>query len=269
MFKQRLATGLILAPLVLALVIWAPVWMFSLLMALVVLYGAWEWSDFCRFKASQRAAYVGTMAVLILLLQWSLSPVLINLVLLAAVVFWLMALVLVLRYPAQLDWRHAPVKALIGVLVLLPTWLALSEIKAMDSGEALILLLLFLVWGADTGAYAAGKTLGRHKLIPQVSPGKTMEGFMGGLLVCVLVGLIYALVRELDAPGMVFMVLLSLLTGVASVLGDLFESMLKRERGVKDSGTLLPGHGGVLDRIDSLTAAAPVFLFGLALAPSL
>lgn len=143
--------------------------------------------------------------------------------------------------------------------VLIPAWAALTAIKALPDGEWLILLLLLLVWGADTGAYFTGRALGKRKLMPRVSPGKTLEGVYGGLVVCVVIAAIYAFFRELSLNSAVFLMLLAVLTAVASVLGDLFESMFKRERGIKDSGTLLPGHGGVLDRIDSITAAAPIF----------
>jgi phosphatidate cytidylyltransferase len=267
-FKQRLITGLVLAPLVLAAVWFAPVWLFSLLIAFAVLYGAWEWSEFCRFGHLGRGYYVGCLALLILLVAWLASPLVMLWINSAAVLFWLMAAVCVLRYPALVAWWQAPsVKLLIGWLVLLSTWLALSQIKAMSQGEALILLLLFIVWGADTGAYAAGKLFGRHKMIPAVSPGKTLEGLLGGVLTCALVGWLFAWLQELPAQQGVYWLLLSLVVGLASVLGDLFESMLKRERGIKDSGTLLPGHGGMLDRIDSITAAAPVFLLGLSFLP--
>jgi phosphatidate cytidylyltransferase len=147
--------------------------------------------------------------------------------------------------------------------VLISSWFALVELKRLDQGGVLILLLLLLVWASDIGAYISGKAWGRNKLAPNVSPGKTREGLWGGLLCCVLVGAVYGLARELPLLQLVYLVVLSLCTGLASVLGDLFESMLKRHQGIKDSGCMLPGHGGVLDRIDSLTAAAPVFVLGI------
>jgi phosphatidate cytidylyltransferase len=152
---------------------------------------------------------------------------------------------------------------LMGVLVLVPSWYALTALRAQEQGLSMLLMLLMLVWGADIGAYVAGKSFGRNKLMPAVSPGKTREGLWGGLAVCALVGAGFSLWLELELPASVYLVLLSVMTGLVSVLGDLLESLFKRERGIKDSGKLLPGHGGVLDRIDSLTAAAPVFLVGL------
>lgn len=269
MLKQRVITAIVLSVLVLSAVIWAPVWLFSLLVALATLYGVWEWSNFCRFGLRGRVIYVVVAAALILLLEWFATSAMISQVMLVAGVFWLLALTMVLRYPEGVRWKASTPKLFIGFFVLIPAWLALSEIKSLGHGESLILLLLFLVWGADTGAYFSGKALGKHKLMPKVSPGKTLEGLAGGLLTCVAIALLYAFFRELSLTATVFLVLLAVITAMASVLGDLFESMFKRERGIKDSGTLLPGHGGILDRIDSLTAAAPVFLLGLMYLPAL
>lgn len=269
MLKQRVVTAVVLSVLVLAAVVWAPVWLFSLLVALATLYGVWEWSNFCRFGLRGRVIYVVVAAVLILLLEWFVTSSLIQQVMIVAGAFWLLALSMVLRYPEGVRWKASTPKLFIGYLVLIPAWLALSQIKAMQNGDLLILLLLFLVWGADTGAYFSGRAFGKYKLMPKVSPGKTLEGLAGGLLTCVLITLLYAYFLELSLTATVFLVLLAMITALASVLGDLFESMFKRERGIKDSGTLLPGHGGVLDRIDSLTAAAPVFLLGLMYLPAL
>ncbi|MBV0932501.1 phosphatidate cytidylyltransferase [Marinobacterium weihaiense] len=261
MLKQRILTALLLAPLALAALFLLPQNAFEWVAAAIFLYGSWEWGNLCRLKAPNRLLYVLSMAGGMALVA-TLAP-LQPWVLAAALVFWLLALFLVRHYPQSA--RHCgPLSGLLmGGLVLVPSWHALVALRELDQGLIWLLLLLVLVWGADIGAYFAGKTWGRNKLMPAVSPGKTREGAVGGLLACVLAGLGFSVGLELSLPQSVYLVLLSLLTGLVSVLGDLFESLLKRERGIKDSGSLLPGHGGVLDRIDSLTAAAPVFLVGL------
>jgi phosphatidate cytidylyltransferase len=141
--------------------------------------------------------------------------------------------------------------------------MALVTLQHQPKGDVLLLMLLLLVWGADIGAYFAGKTWGRAKLAPNVSPGKTRAGLWGGLSSCALISLCFVFYLELDLLTGVYLLLIAMLAGLASVLGDLFESMLKRHRGIKDSSQLLPGHGGILDRIDSITSAAPVFVLCL------
>lgn len=154
----------------------------------------------------------------------------------------------------------------VGWLVLVPSWMAVVELQDHGAlglaGPWALLFILVWAWAADTGAYFAGRALGRHKLAPRVSPGKTVEGLVGGVLLALLVVAAVFYTGWLEARLPALMVA-ALLTVLASVLGDLFESMIKRERGIKDSGTVLPGHGGMLDRIDSVTAALPVALAGL------
>lgn len=261
MLKQRILTALLLAPLALAALFLLPQRPFEWVSAAVFLYGAWEWGNLCRLRPLARLGYVGVLGGLMALVGTQAS--LQFWALLAALLFWLLALWLVRGYPRSAGWCRGPAGWLIGALVLVPAWHALAALRGQEQGLALLLMLLLLVWGADIGAYAAGKTLGRNKLMPAVSPGKTREGLLGGLLACALVGIGFALWLELGLLASVYLVLLSVMTGLVSVLGDLLESLFKRERGIKDSGKVLPGHGGVLDRIDSLTAAAPVFLFGV------
>lgn len=269
MLKQRVITAFILGVLVLGAVIWAPVWLFSLLVGCVTLYGAWEWSNFCRISRQNRFLYVGVASLIMLTITIIGLHNLLTGIAIVSGLFWLFAVVMVLRFPEGLRWSACGPKLVIGMWVLVPAWVALTTIKALPDGEWLIFLLLFLVWGADTGAYFTGRSIGKRKLMPRVSPGKTLEGVYGGLIVCVVIAVIYAFLKELSLISTVFLIVLSVITAVASVLGDLFESMFKRERGIKDSGTLLPGHGGVLDRIDSITAAAPIFLLGLIYFPVL
>ncbi|MFN3237047.1 MAG: phosphatidate cytidylyltransferase, partial [Pseudomonadales bacterium] len=159
-------------------------------------------------------------------------------------------------------WGNPAAIALIGILVLVPGFVALLVLKNTANPDFLILLLFFLIWGADIGAYFTGRAFGKAKLAPEVSPGKSWEGFYGGLVIATLIGT--AMFVWLGKPDLVsalgfIWILCLLLVIVVSVLGDLVMSMFKRHRGVKDSSNLLPGHGGVLDRIDSLLSAGPVF----------
>ena len=146
-----------------------------------------------------------------------------------------------------------------GFLTLVPAWFALYELKQMPDSDWLIVTVLVMVWTADCGAYFAGKRFGKVKLIERVSPKKTLEGLVGGVLFSMLIASLVTLFGSASFAQGFSLLLLTILTVLVSVLGDLWESVLKRERGLKDSGPLLPGHGGVLDRIDSLTAAIPVF----------
>ena len=154
--------------------------------------------------------------------------------------------------------------ALIGLFALVPAWLALSILHGMvDSGPWQVMFLLVLVWSADSGAYVAGRKFGAHKLALRISPGKTWEGVLGGMLFAVVPAVLAGLYwYEGTGPLAVFLVV-CLFTVAFSIVGDLLESLLKRQAHVKDSGRLLPGHGGILDRIDSLTAAAPVYVAGM------
>ncbi|NVK42217.1 MAG: phosphatidate cytidylyltransferase [Oceanospirillaceae bacterium] len=264
MLKQRLLTALVLAPAALAGVFLLPQPWFAVFVAVAMVLGAWEWGRLAGFDSRRARLLFGAglgvlLLVCILVRPWVPVPAL----MLVTVLFWLLALYWVVRFPAAGIWASSLGRLLIGYLVLTSSWFALVELKQLERGNLMILLLLLLVWAADVGAYVAGKTWGRNKLAPAVSPGKTREGLWGGLVSCVLVGVVFGLWLELPLAQLVYLVVLSLCTGLASVLGDLFESMLKRYQGIKDSGRMLPGHGGMLDRIDSLTAAAPVFVLGM------
>lgn len=263
MLKQRILTALVLAPIALLALFVLPQTWFIWVLAAVFIYGGLEWANLCRLSVPGTALLLAALGGL----MWGLLavPELARLAVWLAVAFWCFALLLVLAYPRTASWSGMPQRVLFGFLVLVPAWYAMLDLRAGESGLTMLLMLLMLVWGADVGAYAAGKSMGRNKLLPAVSPGKTREGLWGGLLTCVLIGIGFSVWLELPLSSAIKLCVLALLTGLASVLGDLLESMLKRERGIKDSGRLLPGHGGVLDRIDSLTAAAPVFAVGLTL----
>lgn len=264
MLKLRVITSLILAPLAL----WA-IWAsstnaFAIGIALIFALGAWEWARLCGLHSSPaRLVYVALISLLIFvahgfLLQGEWPQI----ILLTAVVWWAVALLSVLAYPRSSSlWRIAAVRGLAGILVMVPAWAALLLLHERF-GAGFVILLVLLIWAADTGAYFAGRAFGRHKLAPNVSPGKTWEGVVGGMLFALLIAVISTYLLP-PVDGMIAYLVLVALTVALSVLGDLLESLFKRIAAVKDSGDLLPGHGGVLDRIDSLTAAAPIFTLGL------
>ncbi|WP_299195297.1 phosphatidate cytidylyltransferase [uncultured Amphritea sp.] len=266
MLKQRVWTAVLLAPLVLAGLFLSSVDVFKLFVAAIVLFGAWEWANLSGLSLpTVRFAYTSFIAALIAALNYYSPDAAFSGFLMLAVVFWLLAAFWVVRYPAASGWQTIWQRALIGILVLASSWMALVSLHHHPRGDTLLLMLLLLVWGADIGAYFAGKTWGRAKLAPNVSPGKTRAGLWGGLASCAAISFCFVIYLELDLLTGVYLLLLAMVAGLASVLGDLFESMLKRHRGIKDSSRLLPGHGGVLDRIDSITAAGPVFVMGVQL----
>ncbi|WP_229721803.1 phosphatidate cytidylyltransferase [Marinobacterium nitratireducens] len=257
-------TALVLAPAALAGVFLLQQTWFEVFVAAAMVLGAWEWGRLAGFgQRRARLLFAAGLGVLLLACIFVRPWVPVPGLMLVTVLFWLLALYWVVRFPRVGAWEGSLSRLLIGYLVLTSSWFALVELKQLERGNLMILLLLLLVWAADVGAYVAGKTWGRNKLAPAVSPGKTREGLFGGLFSCILVGALFGAWLELPLLSLVYLVVLSFCTGLASVLGDLFESMLKRHQGIKDSGRLLPGHGGVLDRIDSLTAAAPVFVLGM------
>lgn len=263
--KQRVITASLLAPLAL----WG-IWIlssqaFAIAIGVIFAMAAWEWSRLCGLvRAPSRVLYVA-LAVLLMAGVWPLSsqgnwPLAI---LIIAIMWWTVALLSVLSYPQGTGlWQHSRIaRGVAGLMVLLPAWAALV-ILHRDFGPGYVILLMFVVWGADTGAYFAGRAFGRHKLAPRVSPGKTWEGVAGGAALALLVALVATFLLE-PVGGYLAWFVLILLTVMSSILGDLMESLFKRVADLKDSGGLLPGHGGVMDRIDSITAAAPLFVLGL------
>lgn len=259
MLKQRIITALILAPLALAGFFLLYGVKFALFIAGVVTLAAWEWARLAGFAAQwQRMLYAAAMLGAIYQLWW--HPHWADTVLLAGAAWWVLAVMLVALFPRMaLLWQGRVQGLLIGFVVLLPAWQGLQVLKSWPEGNALILAVMILVWGADVGAYFAGKTWGKRKLAPAVSPGKSWEGLFGGLFLTLLITAGVAWQREVDSASLLLMLCGTLVVVLFSVVGDLNESMFKRHVGIKDSSNLLPGHGGVMDRIDSLTAAIPVF----------
>ncbi|HEY1771981.1 MAG TPA: phosphatidate cytidylyltransferase [Gammaproteobacteria bacterium] len=260
MLKQRVITALVIAPIVLALIFFAPDKLFAFAMLLMALVGAGEWSALAgRPSRNARITLVIFFAVLVSLglsLQryFPQVPWLRNYCLLA-LVWWLFSLVWIAFWRANFP---ASVKVACGVLTLLPSLAAVVAIR--NASPWYLLIQLLITSGADIGAYFAGRAFGMHKLAPQVSPGKTWEGVVGGVVLVAVV----ALIADHWLPvAPLPLISLSICVALLSVVGDLSESLFKRQAGLKDSGTLFPGHGGVLDRVDSLTAAAPLFWLGL------
>lgn len=265
MLKQRVITALILAPLAIWAILALPDMTFRIILGVVFSLAAWEWSGLVGFEGSAgRSSYVGLIMMGLLVANWVVGePAWWPIGAAIALLWWIAGLVWVVRYPAGSGiWKTSAVaRAKAGFLVLVPAWASVVLLRE-QAGAAFLLLLMLLVWGADTGAYFAGRRWGRRKLAPRVSPGKSWEGVAGAMVVTLLLGI--AAIYWLKPPiHDVSFILLCLLTVAISILGDLLESMFKRVVDIKDSGGLLPGHGGILDRIDSLTAAAPLFAVGV------
>lgn len=262
MLKQRIVTGLVLAPVALAAVFLLPLTAFSVFVGLVIMLGAWEWADLADVEQPWLRLVYGLAIGVLCALIYLFSIPAVGLLSLG-VLWWCAAFMLVWHYPASARFCQATwVRLLMGVCTLVPAWFALVALKSRY-GALAIMLALFLVWAADIGAYFSGKLLGKNKLAPRVSPKKTVEGLLGGILLALVVAAVSGLLLGFGWLKGFGLMALTVLIVLASVLGDLTESLLKRERGIKDSGSLLPGHGGIMDRIDSLTAAVPVFALAL------
>ncbi len=258
--RKRIITAAVLIALLLAVLFALPAAATLGVLTLIVLLGAWEWSGF--LKARNRLLRIGYVlaigAALPLVWRLALQRAGLEWLLGAAALWWLGALGWIVFAPQRVC---AAAAALAGFGALVPAWLALARLRLGGAhGAEWVLFCLLLVWMADIGAYFAGRQFGRRRLAPRVSPGKTWEGVLGGAAACIPVAI---------AGGFWFsvplgrFVVLCLAAVASSIVGDLTESLLKRFAGMKDSGTLFPGHGGVMDRIDSLTGAAPVLLLGL------
>lgn len=260
MLQQRVITAAVIGAVLSVLLLWAPPAMVLFVLAATVCAGAWEWALFPRLRAmAARIAY----ALLVLsaaIAAWLLTrddPAQLQQLLWISLAWWVLAFLWIVLAPAVQNRLTA---ALGGFLVMAPASVALMQLYRQPNGPQLVLFLLILVWAADVGAFFAGRHFGRMKLAPRVSPNKTWEGLIGGMVVSSAVAV--AGVWWFARPPLAF---ISLCLGVVlvSIVGDLTESMFKRYAGLKDSGSLFPGHGGVLDRFDSVFAAAPTFLLGL------
>lgn len=267
MLKQRLLTAAILAPLIIWGIISLPTLYLAILFALIIVQGGWEWSGLMQMSdVSQRVMYVVVVAACVGMAGYSLSLPENDWIALPALslLWWFFAAIWVLRYPRNTKcWTRQAMQGMIGIFILIPAWLSIIALHgAGEQGPYWVLYLLSLIWVADSSAYFGGRRFGKHKLAPEVSPGKSWEGVLSALVVTAIYAVAAGAWFGFSGNQWLILVVLSLITVVFSILGDLAESMFKRHAGKKDSGNLLPGHGGVLDRIDSITAAAPVFLVG-------
>jgi phosphatidate cytidylyltransferase len=279
LLKQRIITALILAPAAISAIFYLPINYFAILLMAIIGIGSWEWARFMGLVDTvQRLGYVVVTSAIIATL-WFLLRVdetwlvitgvqhEITSILWLSVLWWLFAAFLMFLYPKSSSfWANNKfIIAIFGWLTLVPTWLAFMVLRTNNhlldefQGAQLLMYLFMLVWSADVGAYFVGKSLGKRKLMPNVSPGKTIEGFLGGVVCASILTVIVGFSLQWSSDKFMTALMVTLLITSISVLGDLTESMFKRQAGVKDSGTILPGHGGILDRIDSLTATAPVF----------
>ncbi|MEO5628226.1 MAG: phosphatidate cytidylyltransferase [Thermomonas sp.] len=277
MTKTRLLAALIMAPIAILSVLFLPTPILAALSALLFLAALWEWLKLADVDDTlARTILLLLNLALMVALVWgsrstlggSFAPL--QLVVVIGVVWWLLAIIWMKHYHFASDHdSHARVfKLAAGTLAVIPAWCALGLIHASQpNGHRWLLLALFLVWSADTGAYFAGrafggKLFGSRRLAPRISPNKTIEGLFGGLLLALVVAMIGAPLAGATVNQLPAVAVVALASVGFSVVGDLFESMLKRHIGVKDSGDLIPGHGGVLDRVDSVLAALPVFALG-------
>lgn len=270
MLKQRIITALILVSVFFGALFYLPLPLFHLLVGTAVLIAAWEWSNLAGLNHyAARVGYVlATGALLLLLgqlaglLAGQPDAVWLQRILIVGSAWWALALLWVQGFPSSaLIWGSRPSRLVMGWLVLAPAWLALCYLRTEPLGQWLVIMVVAVVAGADIGGYFVGRRFGRRKLAIKVSPGKSWEGFWGGLAVNLV--WVTALGLWLGEGRLLPLLAIIIPASLVSVLGDLLESMLKRYRGIKDSSQLLPGHGGVLDRIDSITAAAPLVALGV------
>jgi len=275
MTRTRLLAALVMAPIAIAAILLLPTPWMIMLAAVVFLAGLWEWFDLAEIEDTLArtvllVAHLAMMVAIVWASRSSTGPtlVLFQLASVIGVIWWLLALMWLGRstFASDHDTHARMFKLAAGALTVIPAWCALAWIHASEpNGHRWLLTAIAVVWAADTGAYFAGRKFGKHKLAPRISPNKTIEGLIGGVIAGVVVGVAAAFwLAEAPLAQLPSVALVALAAVLFSVIGDLFESMLKRHAGVKDSGHLIPGHGGILDRLDGVLAALPVLALGKA-----
>lgn len=269
MLRQRILTALVLTPIAIAVILFLPTSIVGVVIAVMCLQAVWEWTHLAGIKApAWRLGFV-ILTALLLALAWIIRDQSASWIVVGAGLLWWLASLLWLRnfsYAAAPTRENAAIKMLVCLVAIVPAWLALMKLHdGAIHGPAWALFAVALIWVADIGAYFAGRRFGTTKLAPRISPNKTTAGAWGALAGAAVVSLACGWLFGWRDGALLALIALSLLAVAASIVGDLFESLLKRQADVKDSGTLFPGHGGLLDRLDSLFAALPVFLAGKAL----
>jgi phosphatidate cytidylyltransferase len=264
--KQRVLTALLVTPLAIAMILLTPTVVLAPLIAILCVIALWEWTRLSGMRSRPwRGLLVGlAVASLFALWCWRGSWIWWSAIG-AGAIWWLFAIFWLRRFSfaAAATREHTTIKLVAGALAVLPAWTALMELHLPQPGlHSWALYSLVLVWSADTFAYVAGKRWGTTKLAPAISPGKTIAGVYGALAGSALIALIGGWFLHVRGVTLIALVALALISVALSIVGDLFESLIKRHASVKDSGTLFPGHGGVFDRLDGVFAALPIFALG-------
>lgn len=268
MLKQRILTALVLIPIVLWLVLFADTQIFSFAMMAVISIAAYEWAMLSGLSGLKQFFFAVVTLSIMLFVWFSVRDVNSQLLMAAVSVIWIGLTISLIaqKKPVEAQEGVSYSALLTGCLLLVIAWLAVIQIHAIEHfGKHLVLALMVMIWIADSAAYFSGRLFGKHKLSPQVSPGKTWEGVAGGVIGVAVFGFMLVSHPYFYHTNAFVLAAFSMVVAFVSVGGDLFESKIKRQRGVKDSGHILPGHGGIYDRIDSLIAAAPVYLLGISL----
>jgi phosphatidate cytidylyltransferase len=267
MLKQRIMTALVLLPIVVLAILYLPNPGFALLWAVALNLAAWEWSALARLGSSlSRITWLFVIDAALLALWFNINVnAVTDTVIFLAAGFWAVVAASLLfdiirRMRGLSSTAYRTVSVMAGMFVIVPAWLALVLLHASQTTS--VLLVFCLVWAADTGAYFTGRRFGKRKLAPSISPGKSWEGVIGGLLFSLVLAYAWSVIGDIPQAEQLAFIIIAMIAVIVSIYGDLLESVFKRVSGIKDSGQILPGHGGAMDRLDSITAAGPIFVAG-------